>query len=245
VEFDVATQLSRLGSLKLNPRQGAGGANRFRMQSARATRLSLDGRLRRPRQQSVIKVRAFSVDVENLVDLVRVPSVEELRPASCPGCAGAAHPASGDLGIVGHGTYTRQVRGISPGGWILIHVRRYLCLGCKRTISVLPNSLIPGRWYAAAAILRTLVGALLLSASIADLRATIGPGERSPHWTSPARWARQLGRGLWPWHRAELAGSDGQPREEFLRRLLARSGCHASSPDLDFAARQLAPQAGC
>ncbi len=216
------------------------------MQSARTARLSLGGRLRRPRHQSVIKIRAFSVDVEDLIDIVRVPSVEELRPASCPGCAGAAHPASGDLGIIGHGTYMRQVRGLSAGGWILIHIRRYLCLGCKRTISVLPNSLHPGRWYAAAAILRALVGALLLSAPIADLRETIGPGDRSPHWTSPARWARQLGRGLWPWHAAELGGPDGLPREEFLRRLLARGGCHARSPDpaLDLAATQLAPLEG-
>jgi len=215
------------------------------MQSARTTRLSLGGRLRRPRQQSVIKIRAFSVDVEDLVDIVRVPSVEELRPDFCPGCTGAAHPASEKLGIIGHGTYTRQVRGLSPGGWILIHVRRYLCVGCKRTISVLP-SLHPGRWYAAAAILRALVGALLLSASIADLRETIGPGDRSPHWTSPARWARQLGRGLWPWRAAELGHTDGQPRAEFLRRLLARGGCHARSPDpdLDLAARQLAPWGG-
>ena len=190
------------------------------------------------------KLRPFFVNVEDLVSLTFLPSVDEDRVASCPGCSHPAHPASGKLGIVGHGTYARQVRGLSPGGWIIIHVRRYLCLGCRRTISVLPNSLHPGRWHAAAAILRALVEALLLGTSTADLRESLGPGDRAPHWTSVGRWARELGGKLWPWFAPELGHAEGVPREEFLRRLLARGGCHARSPgsESDVAAVNLALQ---
>lgn len=194
----------------------------------------------------MINVRAFSVDVEDLADATRLPSVDELRPSACPGCSNAAHPASGQLGLVGHGTYQRQVRGLSPGGWVTIYVRRYLCTRCKRTTSVLPNVLHPGFWYSAAAILCALVGSVLSGRSNADLRSSLGPGDRRPHWTSPARWAEQLGPRLWSWHAAELGDADGVPRSEFLERLLALAGCHARSPDraLESAVTKLAPLGG-
>lgn len=194
----------------------------------------------------MINVYPFAADVEDLACCSRIPAVEVVRPCKCPypDCGNPAHPASGKLGIVGHGTYTRQVRGLCPGGWILIHIRRYLCLGCRRTISVLPDSLVPGYWYSAAAILCTLVATLFQSKAVADLRESVGPGGRAPHWTSPARWARNLGCRLWPWHAAEVGDSGDLPPSEFLRRLLALAGCHARSPDseLEIAVKKLAPQ---
>jgi len=135
------------------------------------------------------------------------------------------------------------VRGLVPGEWILVHIRRYLCVACKSTTSVLPDSLLPWRWYSGTAILRVLVQVLLLGVAVADLRESIGPGGRDPHWSSPARWSRQLGDQLWSWHAAELGHNPGVElrRGEFLGRLLGYASAHAHSSDdeLEAAARRL------
>lgn len=189
----------------------------------------------------MINVRAFAIEVEDLVDPNYLPSVDAQRPAFCASCGNPAHPPGGCLGIVGHGTYQRQVRGFAPGEWILVHIRRFLCVACKRTTSVLPDSLLPWRWYSGTAILRVLVQVLLLGVAVADLRGSIGPGGRDPHWSSPARWMRQLGERLWSWHAAELGHSPGLEHGDFLGRLLGLAGAHARSPDdeLEVAARRL------
>jgi hypothetical protein len=123
------------------------------------------------------------------------------------------------------------VLGLLPGKSIDIWIRRYRCRGCGKTISVLPDTLLPWRWYAGGAILLTLVGVLLLGRSVADLRESIGPGDRSPHWTTPGRWARALLERLWCWKSAELGGSLGIEPEKRLQRLLGLFGTHARSPD--------------
>ena len=181
----------------------------------------------------MINVRAFATEVEDLADLSRLPSVDALRPSSCPCCGAAAYPASGNLGVVGHGTYQRQVRGLAPGQWVVIFIRRYLCLTCKRTISVLPDLLLPWRWYSANSILMVLVQALLLGVAVASLRDAIGPGGRAPHWLTPARWARQLGDRLWSWRAAEVGHCAKLERPELLARILALGDAHARSPDVE------------
>lgn len=110
----------------------------------------------------VVIVRAFPVSVEDLAQLSRLPSVDELRPGCCPLCEQPSRELGGGLQVVGHGTYRRQALGLTGGcREMLIWIRRFLCRACGRTISVLPDSLYPGRWYSAALILASLTLALL------------------------------------------------------------------------------------
>ena len=98
---------------------------------------------RRPRSKMVMIVGESSVSVERLSHRSTLPSVEALRPTCCPYCGHVAQQPS-KLGVVGHGTYTRQVLGlISRSRQLMIWVRRYLCRGCQKTISVLPDALSP------------------------------------------------------------------------------------------------------
>jgi hypothetical protein len=179
----------------------------------------------------LIILRSLPVAIEDLSDPSRLPTVDELRPVSCPGCGRAAHASGPRLGIVGHGTYQRQVLGLVPGRAIVIRIRRYLCQACRKTISVLPDVLLPWRWYTAGAILAVLVGALIARNATADLRESRGPGGRAPHWTTPARWSSALLERLWAWMAAELGGSVGIEPTDRLRRLLGLLGVHARSPD--------------
>lgn len=189
----------------------------------------------------MINVSAFAVDVEDLTDLNRLPSVDQLRPSSCPRCGAPSCPPGKSLGIVGHGTYRRQVRGLAPGDWAIIFVRRYLCRCCGGTISVLPDELLPRRWYTGGAILRVLVDVLVRGITVAALRSIVGPGERSPHWTSPGRWASQLGTSLWQWRAAELANRKSLDAGVLIQRLMNLAGADIRGPstDLEAAARFL------
>ncbi len=182
----------------------------------------------------MIIVRSLSVAIEDLADISRIPSVDEIRPAYCPSCGHAAHETGSTLGIVGHGTYPRQVLGFAASRSLVIRIRRYLCRGCTKTISILPDDLLPWRWYASTAIMAVLVGVLLLGRSVADLRESIGPGERTPHWTTPTRWRSALLERLWSWKSVELGGFTGIEPGERLRRLLGLLGLHARSPGDDF-----------
>jgi hypothetical protein len=179
-------------------------------------------------------VRAFAVEVEDLCELSRLPSVEELRPHACPLCARAARPPGERLGIVGHGTYLRQVLG-GRAKALVIRVRRYLCRGCERTISVLPDALLPRRWYAGTVILLALTLSLLCGVSAREVRRRLGePGEASG-WKTLARWQRQLFSPLWSWVGAQLGcagcpGADREQRRDRLRKLLGLHGADARSP---------------
>jgi len=185
-------------------------------------------------------VRAFPVDVEDLCDPSRVPSVEEQRPHACPLCGRPSRPCGELLGIVGHGTYLRQVQGLmSAAKALVIRVRRYLCRGCKRTISVLPDALLPGRWYAGTVILLALTLSLLVGVSAAEVRRRLGEPGETPGWKTLARWQRQLFSPLWSWVAAQLGcaghgpGGDRAQRSDRLRKLLSLHGADARSPSGD------------
>ena len=126
-------------------------------------------------------LRSFSVDIEDLSHLSRVPSVDELRPSACPRCKNPARRPGGRLGIVGHGTYLRQVLGrVGASQSLVIRIRRYLGRGCRRTISVLPEALLPGRWYAGAVILLALTLSLLLAVPAGEVRRRHRPRPPRP-----------------------------------------------------------------
>jgi hypothetical protein len=182
-------------------------------------------------------LRPFSVDVEDLVDLSRLPSVDDLRPCACPLCGEPSQRPGERLGIVGHGTYLRQVLEASKA--IVIRVRRYLCRACRRTISVLPEALLPRRWYAAGAILLALVLSLLLGKTAEEIRRRFAAPGETRGWKTLDRWQRQLFAPLWRWVAAQLGFAAGVPaadriqRSDRLRRLLFLHGAGARSPTED------------
>jgi hypothetical protein len=196
---------------------------------------------------SVPIVRAFAIDVEDCISLDRLPSVAAQRPSACPHCREPAERPGGSLGMVGHGTYTRQVRGLPGAAEIVIHVRRFRCRSCQRTTAVLPAELVPWRWYAGSAILPALVGSLLLGRSASELGARIASGTTSEGWKSLERWQRDLLARLWSWRAREVGFEasreawDRGLRARGLERLLALVGAHAHSPrgELESAACKL------
>lgn len=174
---------------------------------------------------------ALSVAVDGLLDLRRrLPSVEALRPPSCPNCGRLARDAGSQrLAIVGHGTYERQVLGVdSPGGQTVIPVRRYLCCECCSTTSVLPDLLYPGRWYGAWVILEALVLVFALGLPIDEVRRELGVETSTPGWRSVHRWRRELLAPLWGWLARGLGArglcSDREEARRRLSRLLGQLG---------------------
>ena len=131
---------------------------------------------------------------------------------------------------MGHGTYSRQVRGLEPGRDVMVEVRRFLCVACGRTVSVLPPDLIPRRWYSAAAILMLVIGHLLLATRASTLAKLYGPSVLAESWRLPGRLAAQLGTSLWAHRAREVGDGPDVPREHLLSRLLGLAGTHARAP---------------
>jgi len=183
----------------------------------------------------------LSVAVDGLLDLrERLPSVDALRPLSCAGCGRLARDAGrAGLGIVGHGTYERQVLGLGgPDGQAVIPVRRYLCRGCQATTSVLPDQLYPGRWYGAWAILEALVLVFALGLPIDEVRRELGVEASTPGWRSLHRWRRELLAPLWSWLARGLGAQGGcTGRDEARRRLARLLGRHGARPERGVGAR--------
>jgi hypothetical protein len=154
-----------------------------------------------------------------------MPSVSMVRPARCAACGAASRPAGGLLGLHGHGTRIRQVRGPpgldEPSVVLELRVRRYLCTRCGGTQTVTPAQVVTRRLYSLAAIVWALAlwGLEMLSAPAVRARVspwrTVGPG--SVHrWDSLARWAASAKHG------GLLSCIRTSPREWSLRQVAAR-----------------------
>jgi len=187
--------------------------------------------LRRHASNVVAIVRAVVDEVEDLLDRAELPSVDALRPGACPLCGKPAHAPGEPLGLVGHGTYRRQVLGVLGAGVEAVTaVRRYRCRGCGHTSSVLAAELHPRRWYAAGAILEALRLHLLEGQSEREIRRRFAAGDSAEGWRSLRRWRRELLALLWAWLAKRLGragASFAATREEGLlrlRRLLAEAG---------------------
>jgi len=184
----------------------------------------------------VVIVRPLANLVLELGNLCRLGPADEIRPATCL-CCGTAAGIPGALNLIGHGTYRRQVLGASgPAHSVLIHVRRYLCLACRRTTSVLPDELHPRRWYGAVAIVTALALSLFDGMSANDIRGQLGGQSETRRWRTLERWKGQLLWRLWPWRAAELGYADGEASHGAvdcatrLRRLLNLHGANDRSP---------------
>lgn len=80
------------------------------------------------------------------------------RPGNCPQCL-ARHP------LTAHGFYTRTLMDVAFDG--IIRVRRYLCQSCKRTVSLLPEFLLPYLRSSIALIAMFLLARLLQTQTLA------------------------------------------------------------------------------
>ena len=158
------------------------------------------------------------------------PSLEELRPRHCVLCGRAARNADGNLQLVGHGMYSRQVRGLVATGWIVVWIQRFLCLVCGHTMSLLPDWLHPWRWYAGPVIIEALYRHCILQESARSIGARFGRPEDAVEWRSLRRWRKQLliSPTLWGWLGPRLGAAkpaaDRNEGKAYLERLLAEGG---------------------
>jgi|GEM_PF-2072262 len=190
--------------------------------------------------EAVVIVHSLAVSVEQLC--ARSPdaaSIDFLRPTFCVCCGQAARNAAGTLQLVAHGCYARQVRGLSETTWIVIRVRRFLCLVCGHTMSLLPDWLHPFRWYAATAIIEALCRHAIGGESSAAIGERFGRRRDAASWRSLFRWRKQLlvSSSLWGWLGPRLGVREparGRPQcASRLRRLLTEGG-HPFRSVLDF-----------
>lgn len=133
-----------------------------------------------------------------------MPSVDAVRPASCAACGAASRPLGGLLGLHGHGSRSRQVRGPmdvdAQPVLAELRVRRYRCRGCGATQTVVPGQVIARKLYSLAAIAWALALWGLDSLTAAAVRARVSPwrvvGLGAPErWDSLTRWSAEAKRG--------------------------------------------------
>lgn len=110
----------------------------------------------------------------------RVGSGEEAnrcRPASCPQCE-SKQP------LLCHGFYQRTVADLDSEG--VIRVRRYLCSGCRRTVSLLPEFALPYLRFTIMVMGVFLKARLLLGQTLKTAGETAGqvgmPYQRGQQW---------------------------------------------------------------
>src|SRR2546427_11438430 len=92
----------------------------------------------------------FAGPIQRYFDEIADP--DRYRPDHCPQC-GAKHP------LTGHGFYYRTLVDAAFDG--VIRVRRYLCRSCKRTVSLLPEFVLPWLRFSISVIALFLVARLL------------------------------------------------------------------------------------
>lgn len=155
---------------------------------------------------------------------VKLPSVDEARPARCPCCGVASRPPGGALAIWGHGVRERQVRGPrEPGAaseTIVIEVRRYVCRRCAAILTVVPRGIARCKHYSAMAIAFALGLFGLDKQTQRAVREAVSPWQivseqtRST-WVTLRRWIAAIGCGaLWPSLPRSEAPSSSRPIAE-------------------------------
>ena len=182
---------------------------------------------------TLIILHSLAIAVEQLcARSPDAPSREQIRPTHCVCCGQAARNADGTLQLVGHGMYSRQVRGLTGMGWITVWIQRFLCMVCGHTISLLPDWLHPWRWYAGPVIIEALYRHCILRESAASIGTRFGRPEDAMEWRSLRRWRKQLliSPTLWGWLGPRLGITESVANRNeakiYLERLLSE-GWHS------------------
>ena len=120
-------------------------------------------------------VHPFVGTIQQYSDAISDP--DRYRPDHCPQCQ-AKQP------LTGHGFYWRTLVDLGFDG--VIRVRRYLCLLCKRTVSLLPEFALPWLRFSITVISLFLVAHLLrglpLAAAAAAASQRAMPYQRGQFW---------------------------------------------------------------
>jgi hypothetical protein len=185
-----------------------------------------------PPNKLLVILHSLAITVEQLcAKSADAPCLENLRPSHCAICGQAVRDAKGKLRIVSHGMYSRQVCGLVETGWILIWIRRFICLACGHTMSRLPDWLHPWRWYAGTVIIEALYRHCVLMESTALIGARFGRPKEALEWKSLRRWRKQLlvAPTLWGWTGPTLGVTEPAASRTqcstYLMRLLAEGNC--------------------
>lgn len=149
--------------------------------------------------------RSESRFVQSAIDfkswISATPSVDQLRPGSCPACGTASRPPGKALALHGHGKRERQLWGPvdpeAPPEVTTIFVRRYLCQRCDAVITVGPKAVLRKRLYSAGAVGLAFALWALSGLSAPEVRKLIKPGSAvgaaaARTWLTLRRWARDL-----------------------------------------------------
>ena len=108
---------------------------------------------------------------------------DRYRPDHCPQCQ-AKQP------LTGHGFYCRTLVDLRFDG--VIRVRRYLCLLCKRTVSLLPEFALPWLRFSLTVISLFLVAHLLRGLTLAA--AALAASQRAMPYQRGQFWIRRFRR---------------------------------------------------
>ena len=104
--------------------------------------------------------------------LEQLTDPDRYRPTHCPQCQ-AKHP------LTAHGFYTRTIIDTAFDG--LIHVRRYLCEACRRTVSLLPEFALPYLRSSVPTIALFLIARILQAKTLAAALPA-SPYQRGQFW---------------------------------------------------------------
>lgn len=141
----------------------------------------------------------------------------------------------GPLGIVGHGTRARQLRGPASVGQVpslrQILVRRYRCRGCGGVLVVVPRGVLARRHFSAGAIALALLR-LAGGVRVVDIRREVGGQGETAAWPTMRRWLR-AGRQSQLWTCVRASPPDWDPRqvaERIAMTLLAHGPAAHGAP---------------
>jgi DNA-directed RNA polymerase subunit RPC12/RpoP len=157
----------------------------------------------------------FAGSIQHYFDEIVDP--KRYRPDHCPQC-GAKHP------LTGHGFYRRTLVHVAFDG--VIRVRRYLCSWCKRTVSLLPEFVLPWLRFSISVIALFLVARLLSGLTLVGAAQAAGqtlvPYQRGQFWIRRFRkQAPGLSLALVP---LATTGQARDPAADFVSRALRMLG---------------------
>jgi transposase-like protein len=109
---------------------------------------------------------------------------ESVCPAGCPNCGGEGC-------LIGHGYYQRKAKGADQA--YLIWIKRWFCKNCRRTLSVIPNFLLPHRQYLVR-IVQAVVAAFYESLQSWERVTENCAKNGTPGLRTMQRWCKALAR---------------------------------------------------
>src|SRR5260370_30039689 len=184
---------------------------RVSLRNHRAVRETKPGSHNTPRKASMQIVHPFAGSIQRSFD--EIADQDRYRPDHCPQCE-AKHP------LTGHGFYRRTLVDVAFDG--VIRVRRYLCRCCKRTVSLLPEFVLPWLRFSISVIALFLAARLLngltLVAAALSAAQTAMPYQRGQFWIRRfQKQAPALSLALVP---LETPGHLRDPAANFVSRTL-------------------------